>query len=176
MPARRRTAKSCSRNWTGMSRRLASSPIGTGPPPPRRASSTSARRAYGDLVVIEIMRHRSYGRRRRRSPAVDGDAPLARVDPVVVDAGVAAAHVAELVELPVLVSVAAPPLAVRVVALVLEPHRDAVVVEAPELLAQPVVELACPLAAQEVADRVAAPEELVAVAPVGVLGVGHRDA
>ena len=31
MPARRRMAKSCSRNWTGMSRRRASSPIGTGP-------------------------------------------------------------------------------------------------------------------------------------------------
>src|SRR3954468_18386414 len=53
MPARRRTAKSCSRNWTGTSRRRASSPIGTGPAPPQRASSASARIAYGDLVVIE---------------------------------------------------------------------------------------------------------------------------
>src|SRR5919201_119656 len=56
MPARRRTAKSCSRNWTGMSRRLASSPIGTGPLSPLRPSSTSARNAYGDFVVIEIIR------------------------------------------------------------------------------------------------------------------------
>src|ERR671932_1412178 len=56
MPARRRTAKSCSRNWTGMSRRRASSPIGTGPAPPVRASSASARTAYGDLVVIESTR------------------------------------------------------------------------------------------------------------------------
>src|ERR687887_1331699 len=121
------------------------------------------------------MRHRSYARRRRRSAAVDVDPALALVDPVVVDARVAPAHVAELVELPVLVAVAAPPLPAGVVALVLEPHGDAVVVEAPELLAQPVVELARPLAAQEVADRVAALEELVAVAPVGVLGVcpGH---
>src|SRR5918992_2928155 len=53
MPARRSAAKSCSRNWTGMSRRLASSPIGTGPAPPLRASSASARTAYGDFVVIE---------------------------------------------------------------------------------------------------------------------------
>src|SRR4051794_34368645 len=53
MPARRRTAKSCSRNCTGMSRRRASSPIGTGPAPPMRASSVSARTAYGDLVVID---------------------------------------------------------------------------------------------------------------------------
>ena len=53
MPARRRTANSCSRNCTGMSRRRASSPIGTGPAPPLRASSVSARIAYGDLVVID---------------------------------------------------------------------------------------------------------------------------
>src|SRR4051794_27776937 len=54
MPARRRTAKSCSRNCTGMSRRRARSPIGTGPSPPDRPSSASARRAYGLFVVIEI--------------------------------------------------------------------------------------------------------------------------
>src|SRR6187455_3331378 len=99
------------------------------------------------------MRFRSYGTARRRSGAVDVDPSLALVDPVVIDARVPAAHVAQLVELPVLVAVAAPPLAVGVAALVLEPHRDAVLVEAPELLAQPVVELARPLAAQEVADR-----------------------
>src|SRR4051794_35306454 len=56
MPARRRTAKSCSRNWTGTSRRRASSPIGTGPAPPQRASSARARMAYGDLVVIDSTR------------------------------------------------------------------------------------------------------------------------
>ena len=39
---------------------------------------------------------------------------LARLDAVVVDARVAAAHVAEVVELPVLVAVAAPPLALDV--------------------------------------------------------------
>ena len=38
-----------------MSRRLASSPIGTGADPPLRPSSTSACRAYGDLVVMEII-------------------------------------------------------------------------------------------------------------------------
>src|SRR5918998_6506033 len=54
MPARRRVAKSCSRNWTGMSRRRASSPIGTGPSP-QRPSSASACSAYGDFVVIEII-------------------------------------------------------------------------------------------------------------------------
>src|SRR6476661_5630861 len=55
MPERRRTAKSCSRNCTGMSRRRASSPIGTGPAPPLRPSSARAFSAYGLLDVIEIM-------------------------------------------------------------------------------------------------------------------------
>src|SRR5262245_11388506 len=64
MPARRSVAKSCSRNWTGMSRRRASSPIGIGPPPPVRPSSASARSAYGLFVVIEITA------RRLRLPAV----------------------------------------------------------------------------------------------------------
>ena len=36
-----------------MSRRRASSPIGTGASPPWTASSTSALTAYGDLEVIE---------------------------------------------------------------------------------------------------------------------------
>src|SRR4051794_17455336 len=52
-PARRSTANSCSRNCTGMSRRRASSPIGTGAASPSLASSTSARTAYGDFVVID---------------------------------------------------------------------------------------------------------------------------
>src|ERR671936_120422 len=55
MPARRITAKSCSRNCTGISRRLASSPIGTGPSP-ERPSSARARSAYGLLVVMESIR------------------------------------------------------------------------------------------------------------------------
>ena len=55
-PARRSVAKSCSRNCTGMSRRRASSPIGTGPASPVRPSSVRAFSAYGLFVVIEIIR------------------------------------------------------------------------------------------------------------------------
>src|SRR6266545_2105583 len=110
------------------------------------------------------------------SHLVGRDPPLARVDAVVVDARVAAAHEPGLlVELPVLVAVAAPPLARGVVGLVLEAHGDAAALVAPQLLAQAVVELARPLAAQEVLDRLAPLEELVAVAPLRVLGVGERD-
>src|SRR5256885_5382831 len=52
MPARRSVANSDSRNCTGMLRRLAISPIGTGAEPPVRASSTRALTAYGDFEVI----------------------------------------------------------------------------------------------------------------------------
>src|SRR4051812_27435950 len=54
------------------------------------------------------------------------DPALRLVDGHVVDAGLPAAHVAVVVELPQLVAVAAEPLAGGVVALVLEAHRDAV--------------------------------------------------
>src|SRR5918993_4512034 len=94
---------------------------------------------------------------------------------VIIDRGVAAAHQAVLVELPQLIAVATPPLPILVVRLVLEPYRDAVICEAPEVLFESVVELASPLALQEVPDRLAALEELVAVAPLRVLGVGEGD-
>src|SRR6266536_4421256 len=77
MPARRRTAKSCSRNWTGISRRRASSPIGTGPSP-ERPSSARARSAYGLLVVIDSMgaadrRARAAARGESEPAALGGD-------------------------------------------------------------------------------------------------------
>src|SRR5947207_5751797 len=74
-----------------------------------------------------------------------------------------------------LVTMTAPPLPGQDLTLGLEEHRDAVLVEAPELLAQAVGELLRPLAAQEVDDRVPALEELVAVAPGGVRGVRGGD-
>src|SRR4029077_18625358 len=53
-----------------------------------------------------------------------GDPPLGVLDRDVVDARLPAAHQAVLVELPQLVAVAAPPPAIRVVGLILEPDRD----------------------------------------------------
>src|SRR3954453_7064253 len=61
MPARRSVANRPSRNWTGMSRRRAISPIGTGPELPERASSASARTAYGDLEVMVSKARSSLG-------------------------------------------------------------------------------------------------------------------
>src|SRR3712207_987582 len=87
---------------------------------------------------------------------------------VVVDRGIAPAHKAVLIELPQLVPVRAPPLALRVVRLILEPDRDSVLCEAPKVLFQPVVQLPGPLALQE-RDYILAPlEELVAVTPYGI--------
>src|SRR5262249_46010362 len=94
------------------------------------------------------------------------DPSLGLLDADVVDARLAPAHVAVVGELPLLVAVAAPPLAVGVARLVLEAHRDAVVGERPKVLAQRVVELALPLARQERDDLGAPADELVAVAPL----------
>ena len=90
----------------------------------------------------------------------------------VVDARLAAAHVSLGVELPLLVAVAAPPLAARIAALVLEANGDPVVRERPEVLPERIVQLAVPLAAEELDDRRTAGQELVAIAPLRVLGVG----
>src|SRR6266481_8418818 len=81
---------------------------------------------------------------------------LALLDRQIVDAGDAQAHQAVLVEFPVLVAVAAEPVAAVVVPFIGEAHRNAVRAKGPELLDQSVVEFALPLARQEGSDRVAA--------------------
>src|SRR5512144_373448 len=93
-------------------------------------------------------------------PAAQGPVVLALAlgDRGVVDARDAQAHQPVLVELPVLVAVAAEPVAAVVVPLVGEAHGDAVVAERPQLLDQPVIELAAPLAGEERLDRRAALE------------------
>src|SRR5215813_9155212 len=97
-------------------------------------------------------------------------------DRQVVDAGDAPPHQALGVELPVLVAVAAKPVAAVVVPFVGEAHRDAVAGECPHFLDQAVVELALPFARQERHDLVAAVQEFGAVAPPAVGRVGERDA
>jgi hypothetical protein len=94
----------------------------------------------------------------------------------VVDRGLAPLHQAVLVELPLLVAIGAMPLACCIVPLVLKSHRDAVVVERPEILDQAIVEFFRPFAPEERDDRRAALKELRAIAPAAVLGVGERHA
>jgi hypothetical protein len=137
-----------------------------------------ARDGGGRAVLVAEPAGPSYLRaaRRCRRDARAVDPPLGGLDRDVVDRGLPARHVPVRVELPELVAVAAPPLAVDVVPLVLEAHRDAVVGEGPERLAQRVVLLPLPLAAQERDDLVAAVQELRAVAPAGVRRVRGGDA
>ena len=103
-----------------------------------------------------ILRRRSLHRELRSAfggRAGAEDPPLRFLDGDVVDASLPAAHQAVLVELPELVAIAAPPLPLSVMALVLEPDRDPVFPEGPQVLAQGIVELAVPLADEEVDDR-----------------------
>src|SRR5690348_14747963 len=93
----------------------------------------------------------------------------------VVDAGDPALHEAVSVEFPVLVAVAAKPVAAVIVPLVGEPDRDAVSGEGPDLLDQAIVELALPLACEKCHDGRAAFEELGTVPPDAVRRVCKCD-
>src|SRR5262249_42562992 len=62
-----------------------------------------------------------------------------------------------------------------IVPLILEAHCDAIAVERPEVLDQAIVEFVRPFAREEGDDRRAALEELRAIAPAAVLGIGERD-
>src|SRR5258708_1062936 len=100
---------------------------------------------------------------------------LALHDRKVVDAGDARPHQAMRVELPILVTVAAEPVSAVVVRLVGEAHGDAVAMERPELLDQTIVELPVPLARQERLDGLAPLQELGAISPAAVEGIGGRN-
>src|SRR5712672_691387 len=83
-------------------------------------------------------------------------------------------HQTVLVELPIFVAVAAEPVAAIVVPFAGEAHGDAVLPKCPELLDQPVVELATPLARQERLDFIAALQKLDAIAPATIRRVSQR--
>src|SRR3954468_2079176 len=101
---------------------------------------------------------------------------LVLLDWKIVDAGDAQAHQAMLVELPVLVAIAAKPLPAVVVPLVGKAHRDPAVAKRPDFLDEAVVEFAVPFARQERLDRFAALQELGPVTPAAVDRIGERDA
>src|SRR5260221_4238508 len=97
---------------------------------------------------------------------------LALLDRKVVDAGDAQPHQAMRVELPILVTVAAEPVSAVVVRLVGEAHGDAVARERQDLFDQAIVELPVPLARQERLDGLAPLQELGAISPAAVEGIG----
>src|SRR5262245_34072866 len=94
----------------------------------------------------------------------------------VVDARDAPPHQPVRVELPVLVAIAAKPVAGIVVPFICKAHGDPVVAERPHLLNQPIIELAIPFAREKRLDRLAALNKLRAVAPGAVDGIGEGDA
>src|SRR5262249_53274489 len=90
---------------------------------------------------------------------------LAILDRQVVDAGDAPPHQAVLVELPVLVAIAAKPVAGIVVPFICKAHGDPIVAERPHFLDQPIIELAIPFAREKRLDLRPAVNELGAIAP-----------
>src|SRR6201991_2497952 len=111
---------------------------------------------------------RDIGRARPRGRQMEG--AFAFRDGEIVDAGLAPPHQAALVEFPLLVAVGAMPLPGIVVPFILEAHRDAVLIERPEILDQAIVMLLRPFAGEECDDRLAAFKEFGAVTPAAVLG------
>src|SRR3984893_1526052 len=100
--------------------------------------------------------------------------PFALLDRQIVDAGDPDAHQTVLVELPIFIAVAAEPVAAIVAPFVGEAHGDTVLPKCPELLDQPVVELATPLARQERLDFSTALQKLDAIAPATIRCVSRR--
>src|SRR5882724_7409744 len=90
---------------------------------------------------------------------------LVLLDWKIVDAGDPQPHQSVLVELPVLVAIAAEPVPAVVVPFIGKSHRYAVFAKGPDFFDQTVVELAVPLARQERFDGLTASQELGAIAP-----------
>src|SRR5580692_750270 len=99
---------------------------------------------------------------------------LAVFDRQVVDAGDPPSHQALFVELPILVAIAAKPVAGIVVPFIGKAHGYTVVAKCPDLLDQPILQLANPLACEECLDGRAATNELGAVAPDAIHRIGER--
>jgi hypothetical protein len=74
---------------------------------------------------------------------------LALLDRQIVDAGDPPPHQAVVGEFPILVAVAAEPVARIVAPFIGEAYRDAFAVEGPDLLDRPIIELLVPFARQE---------------------------
>src|SRR3954467_13427956 len=100
---------------------------------------------------------------------------LAFLDRQVVDAGDAPAHQAAFVELPILVAIAAKPVAGIVVPFICKAHGYPVVAKRPDVLDQAVLQLTNPLASEECLDGLAAANEFGAVAPNAIHRIGKRD-
>src|SRR5712691_9887992 len=121
-------------------------------PPPAMACRSRARSPWRPPPRLQAQVAQSgvvLGSGARRAPVI---LAIGFGDGNVVEAADAPAHQPAGIALPVLVAVGAEPVSRVVVPLVGETHRDAVLAARPDFLDEPVVELAAPLAAQELLD------------------------
>jgi len=91
------------------------------------------------------------------------------LDGDVVDARLPTLHQPFAVEFPQLVSIRPEPLALGIVVFILKADCDAVVSKAPERFCEAVVEFSFPFALEKVSNRVTTSQELITVAPLGVV-------
>src|SRR5262252_8347681 len=91
----------------------------------------------------------------------------------IVDAGDAASHQAVFIELPVLVAIGTKPIARVVMPFVGKTDRNAIALKCPKFFDEAIVQLLAPFAGEECNDCFTAVEELRAVAPHAVRGVGE---
>ena len=94
----------------------------------------------------------------------------------IIVAGLAPAHQAVRVELPMLIAIGAVSLTVGIVPLILETQRDAIGLERPEVLDQAIVQFGRPFAREKGDNGGSALEKFRAMAPAAVLRIGERNA
>src|SRR5262245_29369685 len=101
--------------------------------------------------------------------------PILLADRQVVDGRMACRHQPLRVELPVLVTEGAKPVAGVIVPLVRESNGDTIVLECPQLLDQSIVQLAVPFATKKRDDLLTAGDEFRPIAPAALeaVGAGH---
>src|SRR5262245_48556574 len=101
--------------------------------------------------------------------------PILLAERQVVDGRMACRHQPLRVELPVLVTEGAKPVAGVVMPLVRESNGDAIVLERPQLLDQSIVQFAAPFASKKRDDLLAPGDEFRPIAPAALetVGAGH---
>src|SRR5215213_8780021 len=111
----------------------------------------------------------------RSSPQRPLEGSLLRRDGVLVNRRMPVLHQPVRVEFPILIPIGSEPGAAIVVMLVCEPHSDPVSGKRPELLDQTVFELLRPFPGEERFDCRTTDDELRAVPPMAVDGIGQGD-
>src|SRR6266702_1413829 len=111
----------------------------------------------------------------RTAPQGPAVLALGFLDRQVIDAGQTTAHETVLGELPVFIGIGPEPMPRVIMPLIREAHRDAGVMKGPELFDEAVVQLFGPFALEKLDNSLAPHQELAAVTPRAVHGIGQRN-